>query len=161
MTTIHERHFLKCPYIRARQYLHDALQGISQRGESQRLRLDAPLSLAPAKLEKTVLVRYEHATDPMHFDEPWRVRWTPEGGGPYPDFSGELTVRSDESYRSAILELRGEYVPPFGMAGRAFDLAAGSKIASATARALLARLGEQMEARYQSEEAGKGCSSTS
>lgn len=160
MTSIYERYFVKCPYVRAREYLQESLQNAVDQKDPQILPLAAPLTLVPGALEKNVLVRYERATDPMHFDDPWHVHWTPEGGGPYPDFNGQLTVRADESYRSAVLELRGEYLPPLGAVGRAFDLVAGSKIAARTARTLLARIASAMEDRYQTEEAAKRCSNT-
>jgi len=148
-TRVYERHPTKCPYVRAREYLHGALQGVV---DSQRT---MTLSLKAGTLEKPVLVTYERGEDPMRFDEPWCVHWTPKGGGPYPDFDGEVTVRADESYRSAILELRGEYVPPLGPFGQASDMLVGSRIAAATARTLLQQVARLMEARYNDEEASK------
>ena len=155
MTHIYERIFLKCPYIRAREYLRDSLEAAVDGKTVQSLPLTAPLAFVPGTLEKNVLVRYERGKDPLHFDEPWDVYWTPEGGGPYPDFAGTLTVRADESYRAAVLELQGDYVPPFGTVGRAFDMVLGAKIASATAKDLLRQIARVMEERYLSEEAAK------
>ena len=96
--------------------------------------------------QKRVLVRYERGCDPLHFDEPWNVFWTPEGGGPYPDFAGELTVRADENFRGAVLELTGEYVPPLDD-GRALDIVESAKITSAAAKELLARIARYIEER--------------
>ena len=120
------------------------------------LPLSVPLPFVAGGLEKNVLVRYERGKDPLHFDEPWNIYWTPEGGGPYPDFAGELTVRADDSYRDAVLELSGDYLPPFGAAGAAFDMVLGAKIASFTAQTLLKEIGASMEDRYHAEEAAKG-----
>jgi hypothetical protein len=106
-------------------------------------------------ISKNVLVSYRKAIDPMHFDEPWDVHWTPEGGGPYPDFDGALTVRADENYTSAILELHGAYTPPLGAAGEVFDAVIGSKIASITAQTLLAQIAREVEERYGREEGAK------
>jgi uncharacterized membrane protein len=106
------------------------------------------------ELSKGVIVRFGSAVDPMHFDQPWRIRWKPQSG-PYPEFEGELTVRADETYETARLELRGSYRPPGGIAGAAFDLVAGGRIASATAQALLRRIGDEMEAHYQHDERAK------
>lgn len=156
MTHIYERLFLRCPYVRAREYLREALEAAVDGKSVQTLPLTAPLAFVPGTLEKNVLVRYERGSDPLHFDEPWNVCWTPEGGGPYPDFAGELTVRADESYRGAVLELTGDYAPPFGAVGRAFDMVIGSRIASSTAKALLQKIAASMEERYHSEEAAKG-----
>jgi hypothetical protein len=150
MTHVFERTFLTCPYARARDYLRGALEPAAQ----DRLTHVFPLSgpLPGATIGKNVLVRYERGRDPMHFDEPWRVLWTPEESGPYPDFAGELIVRADEAHPGAVLELHGDYAPPLGAVGRAFDMVLGAKIASATARALLAQIRAQLDARYEEEE---------
>lgn len=143
VTHIYERLFLKCPYVRAREYLREALEASAA--------VKAVETVPTA--EKNMLVRYERGRDRLHFDEPWNVYWTPEDGGPYPDFSGEISVRVDESYCGAVLEITGDYAPPFGAVGRAFDMMIGSKIASGTAQMLLRHIAEQMEERYRSEEA--------
>jgi hypothetical protein len=151
-TTIYERQLTRCPYVRARAYLHESIQGSMRHGGASVLPLKASLPLLKGTLEKNVLVSYSKGQDPLRFDEPWLVHWTPEGGGPYPDFDGELTVRADESYRRAVLELRGEYKPPLGSFGQAFDLVIGAKIAARTARALLQEIAHSMEEYFQSEE---------
>jgi len=148
-THVFESHPAACPYQRAREYLHESLEAVVKNHRVMSLALTA------GALEKPVLVSYKHGADPMRFDEPWLVHWTPEGGGPYPDFDGELTVRADDSYRRSILELRGEYVPPLGVVGQAFDFAVGSRIAAATARALLQQIAQHMEIRYNDEEEAK------
>lgn len=143
--------FVECPYHRARAYL---AQGVGERiasGKAMTLRVPLP----GVELKKDVVVTFTPGIDPMHMDQPWKVHWTPEGGGPYPDFDGQLTVRADEDYTSSILELSGEYVPPGGAAGKAFDAVVGSKIATLTARELLKRLADEFESRYRSEEKAK------
>lgn len=143
MTHIYERLFLECPYVRAREYLRDALG-------------DAPQPPSPGvDREENVLVRYEQGRDPLHFDEPWHVHWAPEDGDPFPNFTGELTVRADEAFRGAILELCGDYSPPFGAMTQALDIVVGTKIAASTARSLLQQIGESMLARFRSEESSK------
>jgi hypothetical protein len=149
-----ETYLVHCPYARAREQLRAAIETAGPDAAIKRLTLALPIG--GATIERRVRVNYEHGTDPMHFDEPWRVRWTPEEGGPYPDFEGELTVRADETYEGAILELRGQYTPPLGIVGKAFDALAGSKIAATTTRGLLASLAARIEAQYRSEEAAKG-----
>ena len=96
----------------------------------------------------------------MHLDEPWKVHWTPKDGGPYPDFDGELTVRADEEYDTCVLELRGNYRPPGGVAGKAFDAIVGSRIASATAHELLNSIAREVQQRYERQEAAKRSSTT-
>lgn len=148
-TQVFESHPTRCPYHRAREYLHESLEAVAKENRI------TTLGLTAGALAKPVLVTYKHGSDAMHFDEPWLIHWTPEGGGPYPDFDGELTVRADDSYRNSLLELRGEYVPPLGAVGEVFDFALGSRIAAATARALLQQIAEHMETRYNEEEAAK------
>ncbi|MHB8433987.1 MAG: hypothetical protein ACYDCA_10395 [Candidatus Tyrphobacter sp.] len=91
----------------------------------------------------------------MHFDQPWKIHWEPAGGGPYPEFDGELTVRADEDYPTSILELIGTYKPPMGLVGVVFDAIAGARIAEATAHELLKNIGQVMEAQYNAEERTK------
>lgn len=156
MTTLCERLTVHCPYVRARDYLAAMLNPQGGNSGEERLTLTAPLdALGGGNLEKAVIVRYWAGADPMHFDQPWHVSWTPEHGGPFPDFDGELTVRADEGYGTAVLELTGSYKPPLGAAGRAFDAAIGHRIASATAQRLLAEIGDRMRERYEREEAAK------
>lgn len=64
------------------------------------------------------------------------IRWEPRGGGPYPPFSGTLSI-ADEGAGWCRVNLDGEYRPPFGLAGAAFDAAVGHRIAMATANDLL------------------------
>jgi hypothetical protein len=142
MTHVFERIFLTCPYVSAREYLREALQAAS---------LGAPV--LPDTLPRNVLVRYERGHDPMRFDEPWRVSWTSEEGGPDPDFSGEIAVRADEAYRHAVLEIHGDYAPPIRAIEEPLDLVLGAKIAAQTARTLLAQIGAEFDARYEQEQA--------
>jgi hypothetical protein len=71
------------------------------------------------------------------------VSWTPKDGGPYPRFSGTLSVAEDGAGWSRI-EIDGSYRPPFGIAGAVFDAAVGQRIAQATASELLAELKRQL-----------------
>lgn len=153
MSEVYEHRVVACPYKIAREYLSGDMKELAQSHDPITLTLRAPL--AGADVRKDVIVTFARSADPMHFDEPWSVHWTPEGGGPYPDFKGELTVRADEDYTTAILELRGKYQPPGGIVGAAFDRALGTKIASATAKALLAEIAAGMEVRHARDERSK------
>jgi len=150
MSEVYEYRVVKCPYKIAREYLEEDVKERARTQAPETLTLRVPL--AGAGVTKNVIVTFAPATDPMHFDQPWALRWTPEGGGPYPDFEGELTVRADEDYITSILELRGSYLPPGGILGAAFDRTLGAKIASATARSLLADLASRMEERHARDE---------
>lgn len=152
MANLLESRVVRCPYNLARGYLAQAVGALAESGQARRLTLT--LTVPGGELAKDVLVTFAAAEDPMHFDQPWHVRWRPDGG-PYPEFDGELTVRSDETYETAQLELKGSYQPPGGALGAAFDWAVGGRIASSTAQALLERIGTEMEARYRRDEAAK------
>jgi len=67
------------------------------------------------------------------------VSWSPKDGGPYPAFTGTLSV-AQEAVGWSRLEIDGTYHPPFGIAGAAFDAAIGHRIAQGTASELLAEL---------------------
>ncbi|MBV8433873.1 MAG: hypothetical protein JO029_06290 [Candidatus Eremiobacteraeota bacterium] len=154
---VEERVTVPCPYHLAQGYLDDSVRdrASSREGESLKLRLP----MLGAELTKNVVVTFSPGKDPMHFDRPWRLQWTPENGGPYPDFEGQLTVRADEDYSSCILELLGEYRPPGGVLGAAFDRAVGRHIASATGQALLQEIAAAMVDRYWRDESAKGARS--
>jgi len=72
-----------------------------------------------------------------------------------------MSVRADYDYTTSLLELVGEYEPPLGAAGKAFDLLAGSRIASQTARYLLAEIAGELEQRYRQDETAKRVSTGS
>ncbi len=134
--------------------MRSALEAVVENRAEQRLTLRVPLGSARG-IEKEVVVTYAARSDPMHFDDPWYIHWAPDGGGLYPEFDGELTIRADQDYPTSIIELTGSYVPPLGIVGAAFDAVAGSKIAAATARTLLKTIGDSMERGYAAEAAGK------
>jgi hypothetical protein len=72
------------------------------------------------------------------------LRWSPKGGGPFPNFNGFLTLRAEGAGRCAMI-LEGDYEPPLGLIGEVFDAALGRRIAHATALELLRRLKSAME----------------
>ncbi len=151
VSALEESVVVRCPYSSARRFLEsDMLPDV---GAPKSRRLSLPVR--GADVSKNVVVLITPAEDPMHMEQPWHVRWSPEGGGPYPDFDGELTVRADEDWESALLELRGVYSPPGGALGRLFDRAVGTRIASATARELLKGLAENLESRFREQESAK------
>lgn len=152
MSQLSEHRLVPCPYHLAQRYLADDVADLVTSGKESHLTLT--ISVPGLELVKDVLVTFAPSVDPMHFDQPWHIHWKPQAG-PYPEFDGELTVRADETYESARLELTGSYRPPGGALGAAFDWAAGSRIAGATARALLARLGDEMKSRYEADEKAK------
>ncbi len=75
------------------------------------------------------------------------INWQPAGTRLLPSFSGTLAAAAagEELCR---LTIEGGYVPPGGLAGAIFDNLVGIRIARATLTALLAQLGQAIEADY-------------
>lgn len=97
-------------------------------------------------LEREVVARFLVGYDPLHLSKPMSVDWEPSGGGPFPHFTGTLTINEDEDYGSCVISLFGSYEPPLGIVGRGFDAVVGNRIALATARRLLEEIRDGMEA---------------
>ncbi len=157
MSTLFHRRYLACPYDRARRVLKETLQDLAAKGTPviQRLRVPVPGSDSDSIVEKDMRVTYGVGNDPLHFDQPWNVHWTPADGDAFPEFNGTLTVRADEDYMTSALELRGTYEPTLGVPGVVFDTVLGSRIASATAREYLKEIGTRIEHRHREEERTK------
>jgi hypothetical protein len=64
------------------------------------------------------------------------VHWRPLGDGPYPTFTGTLCAEEIEAGWSR-LDLDGEYAPPGGIVGAAFDAVLGHRIAAESVHDLL------------------------
>jgi hypothetical protein len=158
MTNILQRLPVACPYHLAEQFLAGFVGPLAENGIVDRIELQAPLDVLDqrvVRLVKAVDVTYGRGEDPMHFDQVWTVNWQPHGGGPFPSFSGTLTVRADEDYTGCILELSGAYDPPMGVVGAAFDAVVGSRLAAGTAAELLRALGERLKVTYRENEDSK------
>ncbi len=156
MSSLYQKRHIACPYNRAQDILAKTLQPSASSGQPQIVLLALSDAATPGVgMSKEVVVTFAAAIDPMHFDKPWSVHWHPKGGGLYPDFDGILTVRADDTYKTAILELVGTYEPPLGAVGEVFDTVVGSRIASATARELLRKLGDDIEKEYRESEHAK------
>ncbi len=85
----------------------------------------------------------------------YRLGWKSAGGGPFPEFTGILSIRNADDYGSCFIALDGTYEPPLGTAGIAFDRTIGHTIAVACGKDLLERIGSTMEHAYQKVEAAK------
>ncbi|MGZ3499438.1 MAG: hypothetical protein ACXWNK_17165 [Vulcanimicrobiaceae bacterium] len=156
MTQLSERHALRCPFARAWEYLNRALCQIAEYQEPDSVRLRLPLAGAAGPvLQKEVTVTYHRDAGETN-DRPWSVCWQAVGGIPYPDFNGTLTIDIGKDNTAPILVLKGEYTPPLGVAGQAFDSVLGSRVASITAREFLRSIAAQMEKHYIADEAREG-----
>jgi len=88
-----------------------------------------------------VSVREAHRTKDSQYTA-FDINWEVEPAGPYPYFSGTLSIAADEpADKDAFrLLLDGTYVAPFGNAGRLFDATIGHAIGRATILDLLERM---------------------
>lgn len=153
---------VRCPFSVAHDYAEDFFTYAAQGG----VELNVPLrDLAPTRgghLRRRVRLVAQRRLDE---DEPGRIHdaleidWS-AGTRFFPDFHGALRLRID-SVETTRLSLEGTYRPPFGPFGRIFDLVIGRRIARATMRDLLRRLGEAMEAREEAFRANAAAGGTS
>jgi len=153
MSALREELYVNCPVNQARRHLDAFFR------ERPTLALRVPLAIPglknPALMQKdvTASIKRMHASSDSFED--FSVTWEAIAGGPFPRFTGKLTVKGDEDYDSFRLVLEGAYDPPLGAAGEAFDVLVGHWIAIATARDLLERVREAIEIAYRTLEAEK------
>lgn len=137
MTTIFEQLPLDQPYEEAKEELARMLRAQHARRTPEIVRFS--LTLASAKIAKDVVLTCD--SEPVDARMPWKIAWAPYQGGPFPHFSGDLSVRPDPHGRG-VLVLTGSYMPPLGEFGEAFDHLVGRYIAIATCRQLLLAVAE-------------------
>jgi len=150
MTQLNERAFVQAPYGQAPRLLKSYLESLGWHAghpATLPLRLTAQDLGVPSDitLERDVTAKFETVEDPRHLTKPLHVTWSPTKGGPYPTFSGSLTISEDEDYGNCILTLSGAYEPPLGVVGKGFDAVIGRRIAIATARRLLEQIRNYLE----------------
>lgn len=157
MSTIVEKIYADCALNQAPEYLERffAVHGHGTNGEVV-LPLRAPLEIAGFKGEMGKMVTFELTKLAVGKDmiPKMSLRWRPDSG-PFPEFEGVLSVEADADYSGCAIALRGHYNPPFGIAGKTFDAAVGRQIARATARELLERIRDFVEAQYEETEREK------
>lgn len=138
---------VRCPFSVAHDYAEDFFADAARGVE-----LHVPLrDLAPTRgghlrrRVRLVAVRLPDEHEPGRAHDALEIDWT-AGTRFFPDFHGALRLRI-ASVEETRLTLEGTYRPPFGAFGTVFDLVVGRRIARATLRDLLRRLGDAMERR--------------
>lgn len=139
MTYIHERMGLDCSYAGALTFLDRA----GDTSVTGLLPARASLEFLGERVKKEVALTYELLHEPSCFERRIAVWWEPIGGGPYPTFAGTISFRA-QSDGVLLIEIYGQYAPPLGAIGTPFDLLAGQRIASKTARYVLNRIATMM-----------------
>ena len=145
---------VRCPFSVAHDYAEDFFAQ-ADRG----IELHVPLrDLAPTRgghlrrPVRLVAVRTPDEHEPGRAHDAMEIDWT-AGTRFLPDFHGALRLRI-ASVDETRLTLEGCYQPPFGAFGQVFDVLIGRRIARATMRDLLQRLGDAMEQREAEFRAG-------
>jgi hypothetical protein len=150
MTTITERTLIRAPLGAAAGLLAGFLAAHpSPTGEGARLVFHAANIETPA----IVLVTTAHRRGDM--TPRYTMHWESEERAGFPVFEGVLTVEADEDYTAFWLRLVGEYRPPAGILGAAFDAVVGNRLASETARNLLDEIRDAVEAVFAQQERSK------
>jgi hypothetical protein len=150
MTSIVEKELVHAPLASADRLLqaffaaHPAPDGAGAR-----------IVLRAGETAQPAIVGLERVHRPEDMTPRYAIHWEAEGGGPYPDFDGELSVDADEDYNTFWFVLNGTYEPPGGVAGQLFDAAIGRRIAEATARGLLSEMRVETETLFAAQERTK------
>ncbi|MGA3036579.1 MAG: hypothetical protein ABSE64_03760 [Vulcanimicrobiaceae bacterium] len=148
MTEVYGTITVKAPYSVALDSIVRRL-----RLKEHRLKLSVPLATlgfgANLGIEREVDVKFVavhgHKGERILHDELQFV-WEPEGGGPFPTFTG--TLKMHPLGNDSEIVLSGEYQPPLGIVGEAFDAVIGKRIAEATCQVLLDTLQQELEADF-------------
>lgn len=123
MTHVFEQLIVDRPYREARRCLCDELAA-------------SPPALAPFVL---------HMDRMADRGEGFRIEWATIERAPCHRFVGELLLRALGNGDAAVLEVRGEYLPPVTKADERFDLRVEMRIALVTARTLLQKIAAAIE----------------
>jgi hypothetical protein len=157
MATIQERVYIEAPYSQAADAFERRL-GLGSGGS----RAKCVLTLAFPILEGREVARVVTATaerlSNANYTSRYAISWpagaTPRGI-PTPGFEGVIALSAGEDYGETTIQLDGQYDPPGGSVGRAFDVVVGRRIAHATIGALLSGVGEELRAVHERIEADK------
>jgi hypothetical protein len=157
MTTLHLSRPVACVVGQAPQYL-DRFFAEHAKGDAAVLALRAPFvipGLPEMTLTRDSVVRIARANHRGEMIARYDVSWQPSGGGPFPSFTGSLSIPNAEDYENCFLQLDGSYEPPLGKLGAAFDAVVGHAVAESTGRDLLERIGTYLEQSCRATEAAK------
>jgi hypothetical protein len=160
MSNLEQRRSVACPLAQAGMRLKHffSLHG-NRDGDIAKLTIgidvDVPGLSVPLALQRAVIVTIQPHHLPADMDPRYAVQWAPEQPGPFPLFSGELTVESGDDYNSFVLFIAGNYAPPLGLLGRGFDAIVGNRVARSTVDGLLKQIGGSIELAFEDDEAKK------
>ncbi len=141
MTHLHVQTAVECAASEAEARLDAYFESLRSPDGVARKRLRVPVGgFSPAlglSLYREVRVEVARGRDEQNLNDLTRIRWTPEGKAIFPKFEGTLVVWAGHDGTSSRLEIDGDYLPPFGVAGQVFDEVIGHRIAESTAHEFL------------------------
>ncbi len=159
MSCVRERRSVEIPPTKACGYLGRYIRDIEAEATGrivltvkiplQRLGIDRCVTAS-----KAVSVHFSPIVEPRTIKQRMAVSWEPEGGGPFPKFTGTVGVEEQEAASASFVTLDGTYDPPLAIIGDAFDAIIGKHIARQTARNLLDEIAITMETAYANEGIG-------
>jgi len=157
MTQLSRTRELMCPYARAIDYFDRYLRDLpfSDFGSGRVLRLRAALEAVgiggDLAVDRDVIASFDPAMQTHGLEHGVVVDWIPAGGGPFPKFHGSLALAARDP-KSCTMSLQGDYEPPLGPIGKAFDAALGHRIAESTGDDLLKVICDRIELDYATDE---------
>ncbi len=138
---------VRCPFSVAHDYAEEFLRDAEREVEVRVPLRDFVHSLPGQAHEPVKLVFALHPddTETGRGHDAMMIEWR-AGTRLFPDFHGTLRLRI-ASVETTRLTFEGAYRPPFGAPGVVFDAVIGHRIAEATMRDLIKRIGDALEAR--------------
>ncbi len=138
MSEVRVTSYCECPFSTVMEF---AERSLKERGQMQ---VSPVSSVAENVTHATRIV--DDATDTARIHDALLLAWKPDHDAAFPGFRGVLTVRPQN--RGVSMQLQGNYDPPFGLAGKLFDVVAGNRIAKLTTGRLLHQLIKDVEAKW-------------
>ena len=145
MSEIHESLTVLCPFDQVPKAAEAYIASLPV--EDGKSTVALRLTVGDLIVERRADLKLSHSRDYPGFAV-MEIDWNPHGGGPYPIFAGKLCAE-EVSGNFCRLDLDGAYIPPFGIAGAAFDAVLGHQIALAVARQLLDEIKIGIEFAFQ------------
>jgi hypothetical protein len=156
MSSVHERRSVEVPISRAPEYVGRYINDVATAGLG-RIVLSVKIPLERLgfdrciEISKAVSVSFTPALERNSLNALTAISWQPDGNGPLPNFNGTVGVEPDARDSSCCsLTLDGEFDPPLGLIGDAFEAIVGRHIARQTARTLLDEMAVMMETAHGS-----------
>jgi hypothetical protein len=152
VSKIYQAVYVDCPPQRAQAYVLNHFENARRHHGRVMIPLTATLGSrtgAHVTLERDATATFAPSTDGGGLEYQVQIEWTPATNEPLPKFDGTFRVQWDEEFGRCRLVLEGDYEPPLGLVGKAFDAAVGRKIAQSTAQALLESLRVEIESAYR------------